>query len=69
MTTRTLRQQKFWLIVAGAIVLLFSLWLASPVSARPPAQETEKYCLSCHGDSTLSMTLPDGEVLSLISAG
>ena len=68
MTTRNLRQQKFWLIVAGAFVLLFSLSFVSPVTAQPPAQETEKYCLSCHGDETLSMTLPSGEVLSLYVA-
>jgi len=68
MTTRNLRQQKFWLIVAGALVLLFSLALVSPVTAHPPAQETEKYCLSCHGDKNLSITLPSGEVLSLYVA-
>jgi predicted CXXCH cytochrome family protein len=68
MTTRNLRQQKIWLIVAGAIVLLFSLLFVSPVTAQPPAQETEKYCLSCHGNKTLSMTLPSGESLSLYVA-
>ncbi len=68
MTTRNLRQQMFWLIVAGAFVLLFSLFFVSPVTAQPPAQETEKYCLSCHGDETLSMKLPSGEVLSLYVA-
>ena len=36
MTTRNLRQQKIWLIVAGVFVLLFSLLFVSPVTARPP---------------------------------
>jgi predicted CXXCH cytochrome family protein len=64
MTTRNLHQ-KIGLIAAGVFVLLFSLLLASPARANRPAQETEKYCLSCHGDSKLSMTLPSGEILSL----
>ena len=65
MTTRNLHRQAFWWIAAGAFVLLLSLLLVSPAAAKPPTQETEKYCLSCHGDSNLSMTLPSGEVLSL----
>jgi hypothetical protein len=68
MTTRNLRQQILWLSVAGAFVLLFSLLSVSPATAQPRAQETEKYCLSCHGDKTLSMTLPSGETLSLYVA-
>jgi hypothetical protein len=65
MATRSPHRQTFWLIAAGAFVLLLSLLLVSPAGAEPPAQETEKYCLSCHGDTDLSMTLPSGEVLSL----
>jgi len=65
MTTRNLHHQSFWLIAAGAFVLLLSLLLVSPVNAEPPIQETEKYCLSCHGDPNLRVTLPSGEVLSL----
>ncbi len=65
MTTRTLHRQIFWLIAAGAFVLLLSFMLVLPAGAQPPTQETEKYCLTCHGDSNLSMTLPSGEVLSL----
>jgi predicted CXXCH cytochrome family protein len=65
MTTRTLNRQFYWLIAAGAFVLLLSLLLVSPASAEPPFQETEKYCLSCHGDPDLSVTLPSGETLSL----
>ncbi len=65
MTTRNLYRQAPWLVIAGLIVLLVSMFVAFPVEAKPPVQETEKYCLSCHGDSTLSMTLPSGETLSL----
>ena len=36
---------------------------AEPAS-RPPTQ-TEDYCLSCHDEPGLSLTLPSGEVLSL----
>jgi len=65
MTKRNLHRQTFWLIAAGVFVLLLSLLLVSPAGAEPPVQETEKYCLSCHGDQNLSVTLPSGEVLSL----
>jgi predicted CXXCH cytochrome family protein len=70
MTTRNLHRrflsgQNIGLIAAGVLVLLLSLWLVSPAKAGKPAQETEKYCLSCHGNPDLSMTLPGGETLSL----
>ncbi len=65
MTTRNFYRQAPWLVFAGVIVLLASFIVTFPANAKPPAQETEKYCLSCHGDSTLSMTLPSGEKLSL----
>jgi predicted CXXCH cytochrome family protein len=65
MTTRNLHRQKIGLIAAGAFVLLLSLLLVAPASAESPAQETEKYCLSCHGDPNLKTTLPSGETLSL----
>lgn len=70
MTTRNLHRmllsgQKIGLIATGVFVLLLSLLLVSPANAERPAQETEKYCLSCHGKPELSMTLPSGETLSL----
>ncbi|GAB4461516.1 MAG: hypothetical protein Kow0070_19190 [Anaerolineales bacterium] len=65
MATRTIHRQAFWFLAAGVFILLLSLLSASPASAVPSAQETEKYCLSCHGDSNLSVTLPSGETLSL----
>lgn len=73
MTTRNLYRlhrmllsgQKIGLIATGIFVLFLSLLLVSPANADKPAQETEKYCLSCHGNPDLSMTLPSGETLSL----
>lgn len=38
---------------------------ASMGVADGPTQQTENYCLSCHGDPKLSLTLPGGETLSL----
>lgn len=69
MTPRTYPRQLFWWIAAALTVAAASLLVVvTPASARPPAQETVKYCLSCHGDPSLSMTLPDGETLSLYVA-
>jgi predicted CXXCH cytochrome family protein len=52
--------------LGSMIVLLAALgFLATPVLADEPAQETEAYCLSCHNNPDLSVTLPSGEVLSL----
>ena len=65
MTTRNTHRQILWLTAAGAFILLLSLFLVSPASAKPQPQETEKYCLSCHGNPDLSMTMPNGDVLSL----
>lgn len=65
MTTRNLHRQTISLTVAGAFVLLLSILLVLPVNAEPSAQETEKYCLSCHDNPDLNITLPSGEVLSL----
>ena len=65
MTMRNVHRQAPWVALAGGFVLLVSFIAAIPVNAKPPPQETEKYCLSCHGDFTLSMTLPSGEKLSL----
>jgi len=57
------------LIFAGSLALLAAILLAAfsirQAHADEPAQQTEAYCLSCHGKSDLSLTLPDGETLSL----
>lgn len=61
-------------IIVGIVAVLIVLALSAPVSAAPVAsridpaplaQETETYCLSCHGNPDLSLTLPSGEKLSL----
>jgi len=56
------------LIIAVGLALAAPARAASPADSAPnarPAQETEAYCLSCHGKPDLSMTLPGGEALSL----
>jgi predicted CXXCH cytochrome family protein len=65
-----MRQQKLslpfgWFVALGVFVLLMSFLIVLPVGAEQPAQETQKYCLSCHGNPDLAITLPNGEVLSL----
>lgn len=57
------------LTLAGMIALATSILISGlksePVKADLLRQETDAYCLSCHGDPELKMTLPDGETLSL----
>ena len=50
------------LSLCGLVVFLFSHQTAFASEIR---QETEAYCLSCHGNSDLSISLPDGESISL----
>ncbi len=62
-------------VIIGVLLVLWGLasnassTSAAPLSvdrsAAPPAQQTEQYCLSCHGKPDLKMTLPSGEELSL----
>lgn len=47
------------------IVLLANLFWYHHVQASVSEQQTEEYCLKCHSDPDLDMTLPNGEVLSL----
>ena len=53
------------LIFTGFVVLLVCLFRTQPVHANVLFQETEKYCLNCHNDPNLSITLPSGEFVSL----
>jgi predicted CXXCH cytochrome family protein len=57
------------ILLAGCLALVAALaWAAGlPRLARAdlPQQETEKYCLSCHGNPDLQMTMPSGEQVSL----
>lgn len=60
------KRESIVFALAGALVLLASLlFIAAPAQAGKDSQETEKYCLSCHGNPELSTTLPSGETLSL----
>lgn len=59
-------------ILIGALVLagVIAVWAAVagnpvPALAHPNHQETEKYCLGCHANPDLKMTLPSGEVVSI----
>lgn len=58
---------RFILLVVFSlgVVFLSLLILPGPSSAEELDQDTEEYCLSCHGSPDLSMTLPSGEGLSL----
>ena len=48
-------------ILAAGIFLAYYI----PAYASEPGQQTENYCLSCHSNPDLKMTLPSGEELSL----
>jgi predicted CXXCH cytochrome family protein len=51
-------------LVTG-IIILATLLGYSPTLASESEQQTEEYCLSCHANPDLKMTLPSGEELSL----
>ena len=52
-------------VAAALLAAGFASASAWHARADQPAQETEEYCLSCHGNPALTMTLPSGEELSL----
>jgi len=60
MTKRSLQPGLFlWTsvaLLAAGLVLIFS----NQASAQEQVQGTEAYCLSCHSDPNLKMTLPSG---------
>lgn len=63
-----LRGRFHWIILglfAAALIGLFSLILTDASRAEELEQGTEEYCLSCHSNPDLSMTLPSGEQLPL----
>lgn len=47
------------------LLLAVAFLIPHPALADDPGQETEEYCLSCHSNPDLRVTLPSGEVLSL----
>jgi predicted CXXCH cytochrome family protein len=53
------------LLLTAIIAILFSLFWNNPARASEPEQQTEEYCLSCHSNTDLKMTLPSGEELAL----
>ena len=59
--------RRGWLTVYLACIftLLITFGIASSARAQEQTQDTEAYCLSCHGNPDLSMELPSGETLSL----
>jgi hypothetical protein len=52
-----------WL--AAFVTIFIILALAKPARADQPQQETEAYCLSCHANPNLMLSLPSGEILPL----
>lgn len=52
-------------IMLGLLTVLGAFLLSSSVQAGDVYQPTDEYCLSCHADPDLSITLPSGETLSL----
>lgn len=51
-------------LVTGLMVIASLLWIG-PAQAAEQAQQTEEYCLKCHSEPNLKMTLPDGEDVAL----
>jgi hypothetical protein len=52
------------ILVVGLIVIVSLVWF-SPSHASEQKQQTEEYCLRCHSNPDLKMTLPSGEVVPL----
>lgn len=51
-----------FLFLSGITLIFLAIW-SPPVPAH--AESTEEYCLSCHGDQDLTVTMESGEELSL----
>ena len=57
--------QLFFLAGLAGLLLLLSL-IIMPARAASLTQETENYCLTCHGDPTIpDLVLPNGDTVSL----
>ena len=65
MKPRWLRLLAVTLAAVGLLVLPAAARADPPAASPTPAPQTEAYCLSCHAQPGLTMTLPSGEVLSL----
>src|SRR5512136_1583927 len=53
------------LFLGIVLILLIVLERTLPASAGKPSQQTEQYCLGCHGKPDLSSSLARGEKPSL----
>ena len=55
------------ILIAGFILAVTagSVIMRGAAAGTPLQQSTEEYCLSCHDDPELQMTLPSGEILPL----
>jgi len=66
-----MRSSSRWLVPLTAAVLGLALVPAAALAGRDPSPplgpstQTEAYCMGCHAEPGLTMTLPSGEVLSL----
>ncbi len=65
MAKRNVSPRPLVVAMGTVVMVLAGLALADTARADRPIQQTEEYCLSCHGNPDLSMTLPSGETLSL----
>lgn len=52
-------------IIVGIIVLFTSMLIATSAQADEPNPSTEEYCLGCHANPELNVTLPSEETLPL----
>lgn len=64
-----MKRAHYTMIIHGMLrygcLVMFATLLSLTLASSVLAQETEAYCLSCHSDPELSLTLPSGESLSL----
>lgn len=65
MVKRPLLPSRFILIAAALLAASLGIIFKAGAHAQEPPQGTEAYCLSCHNDPDLTMTLPSGEELPL----
>jgi len=52
-------------LILGLLVVLSIFIMTNSVKAEEPHQPTDEYCLSCHAEPDLNITLQSGETLSL----
>jgi predicted CXXCH cytochrome family protein len=65
MSKHTLLIKLPGILLLVGLMLLLMLLVNTPTRASESEQQTEEYCLSCHSNLDLKMTLPSGEEVSL----